>query len=100
MAAGSTLADLRVLGLGVLMAVFASVIPYSFEIRALERLPKRTFSILVSLEPAIGALVGWALLGQHLEPLSWLGVVGVVAAGIGATATAPAEQTPLVPESA
>lgn len=98
--AGTALADPRVLALGVLMAVFASVIPYSFEIRALERMPKRTFSILVSLEPAIGALVGAVLLDQRLAPLSWAGVACVVLAGIGATATAPPEQTALVPESA
>lgn len=99
-AAGTALLDARVLALGVLMAVFASVIPYSFELRALERLPKRTFSILVSLEPAIGALVGAVLLDQRLAPLSWVGVGCVVVAGIGATATAPGEQTALLPESA
>jgi len=99
-AAGSSLVDVRVLGLGVAMAVFASVIPYSFEIRALQDLPKRTFSILVALEPAIGALVGRALLGQRLAALSWVGVGCVVAAGVGATATAPSDQAALLPESA
>lgn len=99
-AAGSALLDARVLALGLLMAVFASVIPYSFEIRALERMPKRTFSILVALEPAIGALVGALLLGQQLEALSWVGVACVVAAGVGATATSPSTEPVLVPDSA
>lgn len=98
--AGVALADLRILGLGVAMAVFASVIPYSLELRALERLPKRTFSILVALEPAIGAVVGLVLLDQRLAPISWVGVASVVAAGVGATATAPTEQPALLPESA
>ncbi len=100
--AGSSLLDARVLALGAAMAVLASVVPYSFEIRALARMAKRTFSILVSLEPAIGALVGFVLLGQRLEPASLVGVALVVAAGIGATATAPVEgDAPvLLPESA
>jgi inner membrane transporter RhtA len=97
---GTDLLDVRVLVLGLGMAVLASVVPYSFELRALERMAKRTFSILVALEPAIGAMVGAVLLDQHLGAVSLLGVVLVVAAGIGATATAPADQTPLLPESA
>jgi len=97
---GRSLLEPRVLLLGLGMALLASVIPYSFELRALERMAKRTFSILVALEPAIGALVGVVLLDQHLGALSWVGVAMVVAAGIGATATAPPDQAPLLPESA
>jgi inner membrane transporter RhtA len=97
---GSDLLDGRVLLLGLAMAVLASVVPYSFELRALRRMAKRTFSILVALEPAIGALVGIVLLDQHLGALSWVGVAMVVAAGVGATATAPSDQAPLLPESA
>lgn len=97
---GAELLDARVLLLGLAMAVLASVVPYSFELRALERMAKRTFSILVALEPAIGALVGAVLLDQHLGAVSFFGIALVVAAGIGATATAPAGQAPLLPESA
>ena len=97
---GTALLDGRVLLLGLAMAVLASVVPYSFELRALERMAKRTFSILVALEPAIGAMVGAVLLGQRLGAVSVFGVAMVVAAGIGATATAPADQAPLLPESA
>lgn len=98
-AAGGELAHPRVLLLGLAMAVLASAIPYSLELRALEDLAKRTFSILTALEPAIGALVGFALLHQDLRPVSLVGVALVVAAGIGATASAPeADQPVLVPE--
>lgn len=86
---GRALAGHRVLALGMVMAVLASVIPYSFELRALERMAKKTFSILVALEPAVGALVGFALLHQRLRPVALAGVALVVAAGIGATVTAP-----------
>jgi inner membrane transporter RhtA len=97
---GSSLLDVRVLLLGLAMAVLASVVPYSLELRALERMAKRTFSILVALEPAVGAVVGLVLLDQHLGPASFGGVALVVAAGIGATATAPPQQSSLLPESA
>ncbi|WP_426574984.1 EamA family transporter [Aquihabitans sp. McL0605] len=98
--AGRALLDVRVLALGLVMAVLASVVPYSFELRALERMNKRTFSILVALEPAIGAIVGLVLLDQHLGAVSVVGVALVVAAGIGATATAPVGAPALLPESA
>jgi inner membrane transporter RhtA len=98
--AGTALVEPSILGWGLVMAVLASVIPYSFELKALERMAKRTFSILVALEPAIGALVGVVLLDQRLGALSAVGVALVVAAGVGATATAPTAQPPLLADSA
>lgn len=97
---GSALLDVKVLLLGLGMAVLASVVPYSLELRALAQMEKRTFSILVALEPAIGALVGLVLLHQQLGALSFVGIGLVVAAGVGATATAPDGQPPLLPDSA
>jgi inner membrane transporter RhtA len=98
--AGRHLVGTRVLGLGFVMAVLASVVPYSFELRALERMAKKTFSVLVALEPAIGALVGFAVLGQRLRPFALVGVALVVAAGIGATSSASdAEEPVLAPGS-
>ncbi|WP_432564621.1 EamA family transporter [Kineococcus sp. SYSU DK003] len=69
-------------------AVLASVVPYSLELAALRRLPQRTFGILLSLEPVIASLAGWVLLRQSMTALGGLGVVLVVAASAGATATA------------
>ena len=51
-------------------AMFASVIPYSAELMALRNLPERVFSVLMSLEPAIAAIAGWALLNQETGPIS------------------------------
>ena len=81
----------RVLGLGLVVAVLASVVPYSLELRALRRLPPRTFSILVALEPAVGALVGAVALGDRLDPLALAGIALVVAAGVAATREVPPE---------
>ena len=78
---------LLALGAGVL----ASVIPYSLEMGALRRLPPRTFGVLLSIEPAIAAVVGWLLLGQHVGLLAAAGMVIVVVASIGSTRTTQAE---------
>ncbi|MEZ0494566.1 DMT family transporter [Kineococcus sp. TBRC 1896] len=68
-------------------ALLASVVPYSLELAALRRLPQRTFGVLLSLEPVIASLAGWALLGQRMTPLGGVGVALVVLASAGATAT-------------
>ena len=43
-----------------------------------------TVAVLLSLEPAIAAVVGFALLGQRLTVAETLGAVLVVLASIGA----------------
>jgi inner membrane transporter RhtA len=73
-------------GLGVL----SSAIPYGLEMQALRRLPSRVFGIWMSVEPAVAALIGLALLGQHLSVAEWAAVGCVVAASIGAARAAPA----------
>ena len=91
---GGALLDPRVLGLGLAMAVLASVVPYTLELRALRHLQRKTFAILVALEPAVGSLVGFVLLDQRLGPVSLLAIALVVAAGVGATVTAEAPAPP------
>lgn len=87
--AGTSLLSVRVLGLGLVVAVLASVVPYSFELHALRTLPKQAFSILVALEPAVGAVVGFSLLDQALGRWSIAAIAMVIVAGIGATLTTP-----------
>lgn len=79
------LQDGRVLALGALVGVLSSVIPYSCELVALRRMRPAVFSILMSLEPAVGALAGLVVLHEWLRPLQWLALGCVVAASIGAT---------------
>jgi inner membrane transporter RhtA len=45
------------------------------------------FGVLMSLEPAVAALVGLVVLGELLGPLQWVAVLLVVAASAGATRT-------------
>jgi inner membrane transporter RhtA len=65
------------------MAMLASVVPYSLELAAMRRAPKRVFGILLSLEPAVATMAGWLLLGQHASAVAVAAVVIVVAASTG-----------------
>lgn len=73
------------LGLGAAIALLADVLAYSLQATALGRMPGRLFSILASTEPAIGALFGLAVLGQHIDALQWAGIVAVAVASAGAS---------------
>ena len=81
---GSALADPRILGLGLVVAVLASVVPYILELAALRRLRTSTFGILMSLGPAVAALCGAVFLSQALGPIELLAIGCVVIASIGA----------------
>ncbi len=74
--------------LALAVALLSTVIPVSFEMAALRRLPRNAFSILLSLEPVFAALIGWVLLDQTFGALRSLAIVLVVGATIGMTATA------------
>jgi inner membrane transporter RhtA len=74
-----------VLALGVGVGLLSSVIPYSFELIALRRIPPRVFGILMSLEPAAAAIAGMLVLGAFLTLIQWLAMACVVIASIGAT---------------
>jgi inner membrane transporter RhtA len=83
------LADPRVLAAGLAIAVLSSAIPYSVELEALRSLPRSTFGVLMSIEPAVAAAVGFAVLGQDLAASEVVAVALVVAASAGALRTAP-----------
>lgn len=68
-------------------AMFASVIPYSAELMALRHLPERVFSVLMSVEPAIAAIAGWALLNQETGPMRWVAICLLMTASVGITLT-------------
>jgi inner membrane transporter RhtA len=79
------LADGRILLLGALVGLLSSVIPYTCELVALRTLRPATFSVLMSLEPAVAALAGVVVLRELLGPVQLLAMACVVAASVGAT---------------
>ena len=70
---------------GAAIGVLSSAVPYGLELAALRRLPAAAFSVLMSMEPAMGALSGLVFLGQRLRWEDWLAVGCVMVASIGAT---------------
>jgi inner membrane transporter RhtA len=76
------------LGAGAVLSLLSSALPFTLEMHALSAMPARTFSILMSLEPAVAAVCGLLFLHEHLTGAQWTAVVLVIAASAGATATA------------
>jgi inner membrane transporter RhtA len=77
--------DLVLAGLG--LAILLPVIPFVLELLALRRLTAGAFGTLMALEPAFALLVGLVVLGQLPGVLPVVGILCVVAAGIGAQRT-------------
>jgi len=76
----------HLLGAALVVALASSVLPYSFELEALRRLPESVFGVLLSLDPAVATLAGFVLLGQALGPRELLAIGMVVVASAGAAA--------------
>lgn len=79
--------DAKLLLVGFGVALFSSVVPFTLDLYAMKGLKEKTYSILMSLEPAVAALSGFVFLGERLTPVQCLAIACVVAASIGATAT-------------
>jgi inner membrane transporter RhtA len=82
--AGPVLTHPSLIADGLAIGLLSSVIPYRLELEALRRVPARIFGIWMSLEPAVAALVGLALLGETLAGRQWLAIALVVIACGGA----------------
>jgi inner membrane transporter RhtA len=76
------------LGMGIALALLSSAIPFTLEMKALGQLPSRTFSILMSLEPAAASICAFIFLQEKLSLYEILAVVCVVIASAGSTLTA------------
>jgi inner membrane transporter RhtA len=89
--------QLLLVGLG--LAILLPVIPFTLEFLALRRLNTAAFGTLMCLEPAIALVVGVLALGQVPGPAPVIGLLFVVAAGIGAERTGARAEHESLPEA-
>jgi inner membrane transporter RhtA len=66
---------------GIGVGICSSVIPYVCDQLAMVRLPRATFALLLSLLPAMAAVIGWIVLHQRPSALEAMGI-GLVIAGV------------------
>ncbi|MFJ3470078.1 threonine/homoserine exporter RhtA [Pseudomonas sp. NPDC090201] len=95
--AGAALLDPALIPIALGVAILSTALPYSLEMIALTRMPARTFGTLMSMEPAIGALMGLVFLHEALSLTQWLAIGAIIVASIGATLTTTPEPAALVP---
>jgi len=74
-----------VYGFGV--ALLSTTIPFTLEYQALRRIPKRVYGVLVSVEPAVAAIVGALFLSERIGVQGTVAVLFIVVAAAGITIT-------------
>ncbi len=84
-AGGRHMFRLDFLAVGAAIGILSSAIPYWLELEALRRISAQLFGVWMSLQPAVAALIGLALLSQRLGPAEWIGICCVAAASAAAT---------------
>ncbi len=86
--------DPPVLAAGAAVGVLSAAIPYTLEIEALRRLPQSVFGVLMSLEPAVAAAIGFVALSQGLasQEVVAIGLVVLASAGALRSAATPVPQ--------
>jgi inner membrane transporter RhtA len=83
---GTQLFSTAILPAAIGVAVLSSALPYSLEMFAMPRVPARTFGVLMSLDPALGALFGLIFLGETLTLIQWGGLASIMVASAGSAA--------------
>ena len=66
------------------LAILLPVLPFALEMTALRHMNPAAFGTLMSLEPAIGVVLGLIVLHQHPSAAQMLGITAVVLAGAAA----------------
>ncbi|MGE8064964.1 EamA family transporter [Pseudomonas sp. NPDC089569] len=82
--AGSQLLDPHVLAVGLSIALLSSTVPFLLDMFAMHHLPPSVFGVLLSASPAAGAVAGWLILGETLNPIQCAGITAIAGACAGA----------------
>lgn len=77
----------------IAVGILSSAIPYSLEMIALRKIESKHFGLLMSMEPAIGAIGGFLYLNEQLTTLQLLAIFCIIAASVGSTITASKPKT-------
>jgi inner membrane transporter RhtA len=85
---GTDLLTVSTLATGAAVGILSTAIPYTFEMEALRHLPQAVFGVLMSLEPAVAAAIGFLALSQDLAALEIVAIGSVVIASAGALRSA------------
>lgn len=85
---GGEILDLSILAIGAATGILSTAVPYVAEMEALRRLPQEVFGVLMSLEPAVAAAIGFVALSQELALVDVVAIGLVVLASAGALRSA------------
>jgi len=91
---GAQLFSPAVLPAGIGVAVVSGALPYSLEMIAMPRIPTRVLGVLLSLDPALGAVSGLLFLGESLSWLQWSAIICIMAASAGSATGHAAQPLP------
>jgi inner membrane transporter RhtA len=96
--AGAALLSPALLPAAIAVALLSTALPYSLEMYALTRLPTRTFGVLMSGDPALGALSGLIFLGEKLSVVQWSAIASIMIASAGSALTSRGGPQPALPD--
>jgi inner membrane transporter RhtA len=65
-----------------LAGILCTVVPMTADLRALRKVPARFYSVFMSVNPLLAALIGLVVLSQSLGLIDWLAIGAIVAANV------------------
>ena len=81
------LMDPSLIGNLIVLAILSTTIPFYLEFSALKKLTPQAYGVLITLEPAVAAVIGMFALGDILGPEGLIAIACVTIAAIGSTLT-------------
>ncbi|CDZ16420.1 Inner membrane transporter rhtA [Candidatus Johnevansia muelleri] len=81
------LLSFKILYYACIISIFSTVIPYTIELIAINKLPIVTFGTLTSLEPVVAAISGLIFLHEKLSIIQGIALFAIILASIGSTLT-------------